>query len=191
MQRTYFRTFVFACSKSTSLRSETTLQLFNFHSNPTNRDTQIDALLSKVGKLIHVLRMCKKYGYSLDSLHQLFHSLIIPLFIYGILVWGVASYYKYLSKIGKFQGRVVRFGFIKGAPAHFKPSRARGLRQEVVDLRASQILLRAFWQISSHPVKQDCETRGHWYVLPFKLGLNVLNAVLVTVDGLFSFIYTK
>ena len=58
---------------------------------------------------------------------------IIPLFTYGILVWGVASYDKYLSKIGKFQGRVFRFGFIKGAPAHFKPSRAKGLRQEVMD----------------------------------------------------------
>ena len=69
-----------------------------------------------MGKLIHVLRMCKKYGYSLDSLDHLFHSLIIPLFTYGILVWGVARYDKYLSKIGKFQGRVVRFGFIKGAP---------------------------------------------------------------------------
>ena len=60
--------------------------------------------------------MCKKYGYSLDSLHHLFHSLIIPLFTYGILVWGVASYDKYLSNIGKFQSRVVRFGFIKGVP---------------------------------------------------------------------------
>lgn len=80
-----------------------------------------------------MLRICKKYGYSLDSLHHLFHKLIIPLFTHGILVWGVASYDKDLSKIGKFQGRVVRFGFIKGSPAHFKPSRARGLRQKVVE----------------------------------------------------------
>ena len=65
---------------------------------------------------MHILRVFKKYGYSLDSLNYLFHSLIIPLFAYGILVWGVASYDKYLCKIGKFQGRVVRFGFIKGAP---------------------------------------------------------------------------
>ena len=61
---------------------------------------------------MHTLRVCKKYGYSLDSLRHL-HSLIIPIFTYGISVWGVASYDKYLSKIDKFQKRTVRFGFLK------------------------------------------------------------------------------
>ena len=49
----------------------------------------------------------------LDSLHHLFHTLIIPIFTYGISVWGVASYDKYLSKIDNFQKRTVRFGFLK------------------------------------------------------------------------------
>ena len=49
----------------------------------------------------------------LDSLHHLFHTLIIPIFTYGISVWGVATYHKYLSKIDKFQKRTVRFGFLK------------------------------------------------------------------------------
>ena len=46
---------------------------------------------------IHVRCICtyyecaRKYGYSLDSLHHLFHSLIIHIFTYGISVWGVAS----------------------------------------------------------------------------------------------------
>ena len=62
---------------------------------------------------MHILRVCKKYGYVLDSLHHLFHSLIIPIFTYGILEWDVASYDKYLSKIDKFQKRAVRFGFLK------------------------------------------------------------------------------
>ena len=53
------------------------------------------------------------YGYSLDSLHHLFHSLIIPVFTYGISVWDVASYDKCLSQIDKFQKRAVRFGFLK------------------------------------------------------------------------------
>ena len=61
---------------------------------------------------MHTLRVCKKYGYSLDCLRHL-HSLIIPIFTYGISVWGVASYDKYLSKIDKFQKRAVRFGFLK------------------------------------------------------------------------------
>ena len=49
----------------------------------------------------------------LDSLHHLFHTLIIPIFTYGISVWGVASYDKYLFKIDKFQKRTVRIGFLK------------------------------------------------------------------------------
>ena len=49
----------------------------------------------------------------LDSLHHLFHTLIIPIFTYGISVWGVASYDTYLSKIDKFQKRTVRFGFLE------------------------------------------------------------------------------
>ena len=64
---------------------------------------------------MHILWVCTKYGYSLDSLQHLFHSLIIPLFTYGISVWGVANYERYLSKIDKFQKRTVRFGFLKEA----------------------------------------------------------------------------
>ena len=59
--------------------------------------------------------MCKKYGYSLDSLGYFFHSLITFLFTYGILVWGVTSYDEYLTKIDKVQERVVWFGFFKEA----------------------------------------------------------------------------
>ena len=69
---------------------------------------------------MHKLWVCTKYGYSLDSLQHLFHSLIIPLFTYGISVWGVASYEKYLSKIDKFQTRTVRFGFLKEGHAHLR-----------------------------------------------------------------------
>ena len=53
--------------------------------------------------------------FCIDSLQHLFHSLIIPLFTYGISVWSVASYDKYLSKVDKFQRRAVRFGFLKEA----------------------------------------------------------------------------
>ena len=45
-------------------------------------------------------------GYSLDSLHHLFHSVIMPLFTYGISVWGSASY-------DKCQKTAVRFAFPK------------------------------------------------------------------------------
>ena len=86
-----------------------------FRRNRTNGEKQIDSLLGIAGRRIHILRVCKKYGYSLDFLHHLFHNLIIPLFTYGISVWGVASYDKYLSKIGNFQKREVGFGFFKEA----------------------------------------------------------------------------
>ena len=84
-----------------------------FHSKSTNWDKQIDALLSKAGRRMHILLVCKKCGYGLDSLHHLFHSLIIPIFTYGISVWDVGSYDKCLSKIDRFQKRAVRFGFLK------------------------------------------------------------------------------
>ena len=50
------------------------------HSNPTNWNKQMDALLCKAGRRMHILRVCKKYGYSPDSLHHLFRSLIVPIF---------------------------------------------------------------------------------------------------------------
>ena len=37
-----------------------------FYSNPTDWEKQIDALLSKAGRRMHILRVCKKNGYSLD-----------------------------------------------------------------------------------------------------------------------------
>ena len=52
------------------------------HSNPTNWDKQIHSLIRKAGRRMHILRVCKKYGYSLDSPHHFFHSLIIPIFTY-------------------------------------------------------------------------------------------------------------
>ena len=97
------------------IKQESSLKLLAvyFHSDPINWDQQFDNLLSKAGRRMHILRVCKKYGYSLDYLHYLFHRLIISLFTYGISVWGTATYNKYLSRIDKFQKRAVRFGFLK------------------------------------------------------------------------------
>ena len=52
---------------------------------------------------------------SLDSLNHVFNSLIIPIFTNGISVLGVVGYDKSVSKTDKFQGRAVRFGFLKEA----------------------------------------------------------------------------
>ena len=58
-------------------------------------DKQIIGLLGKAGRRIHILQVCKKYGYSLD----LFHGLIIPFPTYGISLWGTASYNEYFFLI--------------------------------------------------------------------------------------------
>ena len=94
------------------IKQEAVLKLLgvSFHSNPTTWDKEIGFLLGKAGRGIH-----KKYGFSIDSLQHLFHSLSLPLCTYGISVWSVASYDKYLSKVDKFQKRAVRFGFLKEA----------------------------------------------------------------------------
>ena len=63
---------------------------------------------------MHILRVCKKYGYTARlSTSPLPHFDSVPIFTYGISVRCVASYDKYLSKIEKFQKRTVRFGFLK------------------------------------------------------------------------------
>ena len=49
-----------------------------------------------------ILRVCRYYKYSISSLDLLFQSLILSIFIYGIVVWGNAFYSKYLSRTDKF-----------------------------------------------------------------------------------------
>ena len=90
------------------IRQEEFLKLLGvyLHSNPTNWDKQ-------GGRVCTYYECARKYGYGLDSLHHLFHNLIIPIFTYGISVWSVACYDKHVSKIDKFQKRAVRFGFLK------------------------------------------------------------------------------
>ena len=116
------------------------------YQTPSNK--QIIVPLSKAGRCIHILQVCKKYGYSLDLLH----GLIIPFPTYGISVWGTASYNEYFFLIDKFQKKAVCFGFLKKAMPVLSLLQASDNKL----WRASQILPRSLWQISSHPVKQDC-----------------------------------
>ena len=57
-----------------------------FNENPCNWDTQFDSMLSKAVARMHILRVCKYYGYSISEVHQLFNSLIMLIFLYGIEV---------------------------------------------------------------------------------------------------------
>ena len=74
-------------------------------------------LLEK-GRRVHILRVCKRYGYNGDMFHYLFHSLIMSLFTYAVSEWGCASYSTYLCRIDKLQDRAVRFGYLNNTTHH-------------------------------------------------------------------------
>ena len=71
------------------------------HSNATNWDKQIDALLSKAERRMHIFRVCKKYGFRLDSQHHLFHSwlylILLMAFQYGVLLVMISIFPKLAS----------------------------------------------------------------------------------------------
>ena len=84
-----------------------------FHHSPNNWDSHFDILLSKAGKRMYILRICKKFGNSRENLHYLFNTLIMSLFRYALPVWGCASYSTYLVNIEKLQNSAVKFGYVK------------------------------------------------------------------------------
>ena len=61
---------------------------------------------------MYILRVCKSYGYSKDQLNNLFNSLVMSIFLYGIEVWGAAYQRQYLDRIDRFLKRAHRFGFV-------------------------------------------------------------------------------
>ena len=69
-------------------------------------------MLLKASSRMYILRICKHYGYSSLELNQLFNSLIMPIFLYGIEVWGGAHQTKYINRIDSFLKRAHKFGFI-------------------------------------------------------------------------------
>ena len=84
-----------------------------FQDSPTNWDKHFDELMERAVKRMHILRVCKRNGYSVSDLDYLFNSLIMSLFTYCIRVWGVAAYTKYLSQIDRLVRRAFRFGYIR------------------------------------------------------------------------------
>ena len=82
-----------------------------FEQVPVNWDTHIDYLLSNASSRLYIIRICKYYGYSIESLDLRFQSLIVVVFTYAIEVWGCAFYSKYLSRIDKFFARCYKLGY--------------------------------------------------------------------------------
>ena len=83
-----------------------------FQDSPTNWDKHFDDLMKRALKRMHILRVCKRNGYSVSDLDYLFNCLIMSLFTYCIRVWGVAAYTKYLIQIDRLLRRAFRFGYI-------------------------------------------------------------------------------
>ena len=84
-----------------------------FQDSPTNWDKHFDDLMERALKRMHILRVCKRNGYSVSDLDYLFNCLIMSLFTYCIRVWGVAAYTKYLSQIDRLLRTAFRFGYIQ------------------------------------------------------------------------------
>ena len=89
-----------------------------FQDSPTNWDKHFDDLMERAVKRMHILRVCKRNGYSVSDLEYLFNCLIMSLFNYCIRVWGVAAYTKYLSQIDRLVRRAFRFGYIQHESAN-------------------------------------------------------------------------
>ena len=82
-----------------------------FQDDPCCWDLHVDELLSKASGRMHILSVCKSYGYVSDQLTKLFETLILSLFTYAIEVWGSALLKKYLKRIDQFFRRARRYGY--------------------------------------------------------------------------------
>ena len=82
-----------------------------FQEDPCSWDTQFDDLLTKASSRLHVLRVCKTYGFSKKQLTLLFDSLIMSVLTYGVEVWGSAYYTKYIERIDRFCKRAYKYGY--------------------------------------------------------------------------------
>ena len=70
-----------------------------FQDSPTNWDKHFDDLMERALKRMHILRVCKRNGYSVSDLDYLFNCLIMSLFTHCIRVWGVTAYTNTLVKL--------------------------------------------------------------------------------------------
>ena len=85
-------------SKATQNNYEITMMTLKMkHENPCNWDSHFQNMMDKANSRLHILRICKYYGYTLEELTILFHSLIMSVFTYAIEVWACAYGSKYLS----------------------------------------------------------------------------------------------
>ena len=60
-----------------------------FQDSPTNWDKHFDDLMERAVKRMHILRVCKRNGYSVSDLDYLFNCLILCHFLLTVSEFGV------------------------------------------------------------------------------------------------------
>lgn len=112
---------------------------------------------------MYIMRVCKYYGLSKKQLDLLFNSLIMPVIIYGIELWGCAYYDKYLSQIDTFLNRAYKYGY----------TCKRILIKEVINTRDRKLwdkirtdAQNALHELLPHERERLTRPKGHNYLLP-------------------------
>ena len=77
--------------------------------NPYLQESGSKYILKKASSQLHILRVCKFYGYSTQDLNLPCNSLIMPVIYFSIQ--GCAFKNKYLKKNNGFLRRVYKFGY--------------------------------------------------------------------------------
>ena len=134
-----------------------------FQENPSMWDMHLDELMSKACSRMYIIRICKYYGFSRKELDLLFHSLILSILVFGIEVWGCASYSKYLSQVDKLLKRAYKYGYLmyQVSIVDILNNKDRDLWEKITTdpNHALQVLLPPSRQL-------ELRNRGHEYELP-------------------------
>ena len=121
-------------------------------------------MLSKASARMYILRVCKYYGYSISEVHQLFNSLIMPIFLYGIKVWGGAYQSKYIDRIDKFFKRAFRFGYISKCTSFQDVIKKKDIHLRDKVMSSYEHCLRELLPPTRN--RTNLRNRGHSFILP-------------------------
>ena len=129
---------------------------------PDKWDLHFDEMISRAAGRLYILRVCKYYGMSINQLNILFNSLIMPLFIYGVELWG-GTYDKYINQIDKFISRAYRNGYIadKFNFSEVISDRDRKLWNKIINDKDN-----ALQELLPNKLNRPLRQRGHEFELP-------------------------
>ena len=121
-------------------------------------------MLAKALARMYILRVCKYYSYSISEVHQLFNSLIMPIFLYGIEVWEGAHQSKYIDKIDIFLKRAFRFDYISECTSSHDVIKKRDIHLWYKVMSSREHCLRELLPPARN--RTNLRNRGHNFILP-------------------------